>query len=444
MFRDRVDAATQLAAQLRTLSSPDVVVLGLPRGGVPVAAVIAEELNAPLDVIVVRKLGVPFEPEVAMGAVGEAGTRVLDDQLLQQLALTPHQLETVEARERSVLEHRLALLRRGRDPQPLTGRTALIVDDGLATGATAETACRIARARGAQHVILAVPVGPSTAAQRVPSADEVYCLTKPESFSSVGQSYDDFIPTSDDEVILLLSDARRRIHGAAWRATTRMTSFEGIIRTGAIAVPAILTRPPAPLGSIVFAHGSGSSRHSPRNRVVADSLNRAGFVTVLLDLLTPDEEADRTNVFNIPLLGSRLLAATSWLGSQSAIGELPVGYFGASTGAAAALWAAAEPDANARAVVSRGGRPDLAAERLHQIDCPVLLIVGGSDPTTLDLNRIAQRHLGIGTELLVVPGASHLFEEPGTLAEVAAAARSWFLQHVTGTGARTQNGADNA
>jgi putative phosphoribosyl transferase len=183
-------------------------------------------------------------------------------------------------------------------------------------------------------------------------------------------------------------------------------------------------------GVVVFAHGSGSSRHSPRNRFVASVLRSAGLGTLLLDLLTPGEEADRTNVFDIALLAGRLVEVTAWLGRRTDAAGARVGYFGASTGAGAALWAAAEQGDGIAAVVSRGGRPDLAGSRLHQVTAATLLIVGGDDEVVLGLNRRAASQLHCPHELAVVAGATHLFEEPGTLAEAALLARDWFVRHL--------------
>ena len=190
-----------------------------------------------------------------------------------------------------------------------------------------------------------------------------------------------------------------------------------------------LTIPDPAVGVVVFAHGSGSSRRSPRNHYVAAVLNRAGLGTLLFDLLTAAEELDRAKVFDIGLLASRLASATDWLRTRLGAAELPVGYFGASTGAAAALVAAAEPGADVAAVVSRGGRPDLAGPRLGSVRAPTLLIVGGNDEVVLDLNRRAQAALRCENDLVIVPGATHLFDEPGTLAAAAELARDWFASH---------------
>jgi len=200
---------------------------------------------------------------------------------------------------------------------------------------------------------------------------------------------------------------------------------------GVVRLAGYLTVPEGGPGIVVFAHGSGSSRHSPRNRYVAGVLNDAGLGTLLVDLLTPEEEADRANVFDIGLLAGRLAEVTRWLRAQPRAARAAVGYFGASTGAAAALRAAAEPGAGIAAVVSRGGRPDLARPRLAAVTAPTLLIVGGRDEVVLDLNQRAQAELRCENGLAVVPGATHLFEEPGTLDAAAGLARDWFLSHLT-------------
>ncbi|HEY0318441.1 MAG TPA: dienelactone hydrolase family protein [Solirubrobacterales bacterium] len=192
-----------------------------------------------------------------------------------------------------------------------------------------------------------------------------------------------------------------------------------------------LTVPTDAAGLVVFAHGSGSSRKSKRNREVAAGLNERSFATLLLDLLTVEEELDRANVFDIELLSRRLVAATRWAGDQDDTGALPVGYFGASTGAAAALCAAAELGESIRAVVSRGGRPDMAGECLERVTAPTLLIVGGADRTVIALNEQAAARLRAPHRMEIVPGATHLFEEPGALERVAELAADWFAQYLT-------------
>lgn len=196
-----------------------------------------------------------------------------------------------------------------------------------------------------------------------------------------------------------------------------------------------LTIPAGPKGLVLFAHGSGSSRHSPRNTWVAGELQRAGLATLLFDLLTPHEEIrdarTREHRFDVPLLAERLAAATRFVDNDSDVGNLALGYFGASTGSAAALLAAAQLKARVTAVVSRGGRPDLAGpSALREVTAATLLIVGGLDDVVLDLNRTASAHMTCERRLAVVPGASHLFEEPGALEQVAALASEWFVEYL--------------
>ena len=196
-----------------------------------------------------------------------------------------------------------------------------------------------------------------------------------------------------------------------------------------VGLEGLLGLPTAARGIVLFAHGSGSGRFSPRNNFVAQALRGAGLATLLFDLLTADEAQDRRNVFNIELLAQRLSMAAAWVRDDTETANLPVGYFGASTGAAAALVAAAADQGRVAAIVSRGGRPDLAGSALRSVRAPTLLIVGGDDVEVLALNRAAIAELRCEKELVVVPGATHLFEEPGTLEAVVEHARGWFSDH---------------
>jgi putative phosphoribosyl transferase len=432
-FNDRVDAGQQLASRMDFLRGQDVVVLGLPRGGVPVAFEVAKALGAPLDVLVVRKLGVPFHPELAFGAIGDGGVRVINDAVVREARLSEKEMAAVETKQRAELQRRSERFRGDRHAISVKGRIAVIVDDGIATGATALAACQVARAEGASRVVLAIPIGAiDTAEQFAEYADDVVCLQTPVPYFAVGQGYRNFAQTSDDEVVALLDRARSDLRAVASAGADDppLRDEEIQVTAGPVSVAGHLTIPEHPKGVVVFAHGSGSSRHSPRNRCVAEVLNNAGFATVLFDLLTPDEERNRANVFDIGLLARRLVDVTGWLAGQPDTASLPVGYFGASTGAGAALAAAAHPGVKVAAVVSRGGRPDLAGESLREVHAPTLLIVGGRDETVLKLNRQAQAAIPAECEVAVVPGATHLFQEPGTLGQVAVLARDWFIDHL--------------
>src|SRR5262245_1777134 len=452
---DRTDAGQALARSLEHLRGTDLVVLGLPRGGVPVAYEVATSLGAPLDVIVVRKLGVPFQPELAMGAIGEGGIRVSNDDVIRRGGITQQEIAAVEQRERADLVQQAKQFRAGRPNVKVAGRTAVIVDDGIATGSTAAAACQVARQMGATRVILAVPVGaPESIRSLQVVCDEVDCLFAPDYFMAVGTFYDNFRHVSDAEVTDLLARSLEAVQVAAVSqpsqdsqpqpaqggSSTKDTAEAGgpperndevqlRVDDGSIVLDGHLTIPANTSGMVIFVHGSGSSRHSPRNLFVASQLNEAGLGTLLFDLLTRDEEVERANVFDIQALAARLADATSWIREQPGGMKTPLGYFGASTGAAAALWAAAEPGANVDAIVSRGGRPDLAETRLPDVSSPTLLIVGGRDNVVLGLNKQAQEQLRCENRLAVVPGATHLFEEPGALRTVTRLAGEWFAAH---------------
>ena len=438
VFRNRTEAGTALAARLEHLRGDNVVVLGLPRGGVPVAFEIAEALDAPLDVIVVRKVGAPGQPELAMGAIGEDGVRVVNNEVVRLVGASEADFARVERRERDELRRRAEQFRGATPRIDLSGRTAVLVDDGIATGSTARAACHVARAHGAARVVLAVPVAaPESVRALSHDADEIVCVEQPSWLRSVGEWYDDFRQVDDQTVVDLLERAGRGGTATGARPDAEQASpdapvavdTEVDVDVGGFALPGHLTVPEGAVGTVVFAHGSGSSRHSPRNQFVADQLNAAGLGTLTFDLLTDAEARDRRNVFDIGLLASRLVLATDWVRGQHAVADLPVALFGASTGAAAALVAASDPSRPIAAVVSRGGRPDLAGDRLGHVAAPTLLIVGGDDVTVLALNRDAARQLRCEHELTIVPGATHLFEEPGTLEAVASLAADWFVDH---------------
>jgi len=338
------------------------------------------------------------------------------------------------ARVRHGLAERLARHYAKRPRLAVAGRTVLLVDDGLTAGHSAQAAVCSLRERGATRVVLAVPVAAADSVRALrDSVDEVVCVEMPQGLLAIGSWYEDFSPTSDEEVAALMAE-----HAGAVTREVAIEAAPGLALSGDLTVPwGAYGR-----GVVAFAHGSGSGRLSPRNRQVARALNEAGFATLLLDLLTPREELDRANVFDVALLARRLIAATHWLRRQPETAQLALGYFGASTGSAAALLAAAELRTGVCAVVSRGGRPDLAQERLAEVVAPVLLIVGGADEAVRELNRQARRRLRCESELVIVPGATHLFEEPGALDSVARHAIDWFTRHL-GEGAPTPDGAEH-
>ena len=423
-FEDREDAGRRLAERLARYRDERPVVFALPRGGVPVGYEISRSLGAPLDVFVSRKLGAPGQPEFGIGAVAPGGVRVLNGNVVERLGIPADYLETVTRKETAEVERRLRHFRGGRPEPEVRGRTVILVDDGLATGVTAQAAVEALRRLEPRRLVLAAPVCAAQTAERLgPEVDELVCLTEPPDLGAIGFWYRNFEQTSDEEVIGLLE--RARLEGGE-RAVE--------VPAGPVELAGNLCVPEEAGGVVLFAHGSGSGRHSPRNRHVARVLGEAGLATLLIDLLTPDEEeVDRESGhlrFDVGLLARRLAGATHWLRQNPDTRDLPVGYFGASTGAGAALIAAAEQPREVGAVVSRGGRPDLAEDTLPLVEAPTLLIVGSDDEPVIRMNEKALGRLRAEKRLEIVPGAGHLFEEPGTLEEVARLAAGWFTRHL--------------
>ena len=418
-FIDRADAARQLATALSRYRGSHPLVLAIPRGGVPLGRILADALEGDLDIVLVRKLGAPFNPELAIGAVDEQGRVHLEPHAREARANAAF-VRQEASRELRVIRERRKQYSQGHAPIDPAGRTVIVVDDGLATGATMRAALSAIRSMKPDRLVCAVPVAAPESLEAVEDlCDDVACLEAPPEFHAVGQFYDRFTPVSESEVVALLSTPAAASPVPRVSRRIRIAAGDGDIE-GDLEIPSRAA------GLVIFAHGSGSGRMSPRNRLVARVLNEAGFATLLCDLLTVEEDRDRAKRFDIPLLAGRVEAAIDWATSDEALRALPIGLFGASTGAAAALIAAARRPV-VRAVVSRGGRPDLAPpDVLARVTVPTLLIVGGDDTDVLMLNRHALTRMSGNARLTVVPGATHLFEEPGSLERVAALAAHWF------------------
>jgi putative phosphoribosyl transferase len=455
LFQDRTDAGIKLAKQLQPYANrKDVIVLGIPRGGIPVAFEVAKALNAPLDIFVSRKLGVPGQEELAFGAVASGGVRVLDHEIVEGAGISDQQIEKITEKAKKELQRREKLYRGERASLKLEGHTVILVDDGIATGSSMRAAILALRQLKPERIVIAVPVAPLTTCNRLKlEVDELVCVSTPKYFYAIGQFYSDFLQVGDREVTELLQRAsqpilqkvgeddpsgpeRRLIMIPGPNSESYVSRREVVIDLEGVSLEGSLAIPVDAKGLVLFAHGSGSSRHSPRNRYVAQVLQSEHIGTLLFDLLTHQEESiDQFSGelrFDIPFLAKRLVRATRWIMGTPDAKDLKVGYFGASTGAGAALVAAAELPKVVSAIVSRGGRPDLAGSALSMVLAPTLLIVGGEDEPVIEMNRDALERLKCSEKkLVIVPGATHLFEEPGTLEQVARLAAEWFAQHFT-------------
>lgn len=447
ILTNRQEAGRQLARQLEAYANrKDAIVLAVPRGGVPVAFEIAQALHLPLDIFLSRKLGVPGQEELAFGAIAAGDGRFLDQQVIRAAGISSQEIERVTQEVKEALQKRASLYRGNRSPLHLKDGTVILVDDGIATGASIYAAINAIQHMHVKKLIVAVPVGPaSTCAWLRTQVDQLICIYEPEQFYAVGQFYRSFSQVSDKEVIDLLKKAEQLSpHIVSASAIQEGDEHEVSIDLRKARLEGARNLPKDAKGIVLFAYGSGSSRHSPRNQYVAEVLQSHGIATLLFDLLTREEElVDRRSAefrFDIGLLAERLIAVTRWVSQQQATRNLSIGYFGASTGAAAALVAAAQLPELITTVVSRGGRPELAGQALGMVRAAVLLIVGGNDDMVISLNRQAYTRLKCSDKrLVIIPGATHLFEEPGALEEVALVAADWFAHYLVSTSWKTNS-----
>jgi putative phosphoribosyl transferase len=431
LFRNRHHAGHELARRLLPYRCQSPLIFALPRGGVPVAFETAEALGAPLDVWIVRRLIGHGPPEVALGAVAEGGEPFVDPQIVHSTGVSVEQVQAAIRHAAAEAVELSGRCRRGLPVRQVAGRTVIVVDDGVASGATARAALRALRRGKPRRLVLAVPVGcEETLASLHTEADEIVCLSRQDDLVGVDRWYQDYRPVDDDEVGQLLHRAR-----APGATSAPLRELDGRIDTGEAMLSATFAVPAGARGCVVVVPGAGSSRDCPSTVFLAEALHQAGFATLLFDMLSEDEEAQDENDghlrYDVALFARRLLAVIEWTRNRVKT-RLPIGLFGRGNGAAAALIAAAQrPDA-VGAVVSRGGRPDLALPWLARVRAPTLLLVGGDDPETLQLNRRALEALGCPKGLSVVPHATNLFEEPGALEQVSRLADDWFRTHLPG------------
>lgn len=431
-FRDRTDAGQQLADALSPLRGQHPLVLAIPRGGVPIGRIVADRLGGELDIVLVRKLGAPGNPEYAIGAVDETGTVLRADDA-HFFDVDDNYIECEAAEQLAIIRARRQSYGLGHPPIDPAGRIVVVVDDGLATGATMRAALLAVHARKPARLICAIPVAsPRGLVSIADVVDDLVYLSAPEHFRAVGQFYVQFPAVDDSEVVRLLMRAPPSGSPTSAFSEDIQIPADGLLLDGNLQVPK------GAHGLVIFTHGSGSNRHSPRNRQVAQAMHAKGLATLLFDLLSEDEARNISARFDIPKLTARLDAAIQWAMRHPCTQALPIGLFGASTGAAAALVLSARYPMVIKAVVSRGGRPDLAGHgALARVKAPTLLIVGGADSEVIALNRSALSILPCHAELVLVPNATHLFEEEGAMERVAALATSWFLQWLPNQGSVT-------
>ncbi len=414
LFRDRVDAGKQLAKALQGRGIERPLVLAIPRGGVPVAAEVAEVLGGELGVVVARKLGAPGQPELAIGAITSDGVCYLNERLVDETGARGRYLAEEQGRQAAEARRREEAFD-GQMRPPAKGRDVIVVDDGIATGATAIAAVRSMKGAGARRVILAVPVGPPETIEKMRSeADEVVCVAVERDFWAIGQFYADFRPVEDDQVRAALAKAAKQPAGGDRREAT--VERDGVRLAVRLATPA----GEGPFPAVVFVHGLGSGKDSPRNVVIAHQLFEAGIATVLFDLSGHGESSHDPRGMDAYV--DDLAAVEGWVRRQPDIDGRRVGVAGSSLGGVVALEAVRAGRSHPAALVLRG--PPAERRDFGGLAVPTLVVVGGADPLAADILAAADGCAAV--KVAVVQGAGHLFEEEGTLDLALARTIDWF------------------
>ncbi|HBH01695.1 MAG: hypothetical protein A2W08_02040 [Candidatus Rokubacteria bacterium RBG_16_73_20] len=428
-FRDRQDAGERLAEALAPVLEPPCVVAAIPRGGVSVALPIALRFRLPLAVVYARKLTAPTAPEFAFGALDEDGHATVDARSVAMLGLAPADVERAKARVLGEIRRRVAAYGVAPLGPRLRGAAVVLVDDGLATGLTMRAALDYARRHGAREVVVAVPCAAAAAADDFRRlADRFVCPVVDADFMAVGQYYLDFEPVSDEEVLAMLARARTPAAPAAAGDGGLRVTFKNP-RGLALAGRLLLPPRPGPHPVVLFAHGWGSGKDSPRSVAVAEALRALGFAAFLFDFTGHGEsegaEADSTLAQQADDLGAALDA----IQGLDEIDAARVGVAGASSGAAAALLAAAR-DPRIRALALRSPNPAGAEDAVPRVTAPTLLVIGELDaPGRQACEPLLSRFGGV-RRLEIVAAGDHLFEDPAALARAAAVMAAWLQRHL--------------
>jgi putative phosphoribosyl transferase len=425
-FRDRTDAGKRLAEAIAGMKLERPVVLGIPRGGIPLAAEVARTTGGELAAIVAHKLGAPGNPELAIGATTADGVYYLDAEAARLVGADDGYLAQERARQAREAARREDLFDAHRRPS-LKGRTVVVVDDGVATGATAIASVRSVKAQGAARVILAVPVGPPATIEVLRrEADEVVCLSIEDNFWAVGQFYEDFEAVEDEEV-------REILRGFA-PLVTADPSREFTVRRRSVRLAGRLDLPPGtgPFPTVVFVHGLGSGKDSPRNVAIAEALVDAGVGSVLFDLSghgdSSGDEREGTDAYI-----DDLEAVWGWMLNQPEIDPFRIGIAGSSLGAVVAMEAAIERKVRPATMVLRA--PPADSDQFRRLPVRSLVVIGSYDPLLEDVRVGVSQSLFC--EMAVIEGATHLFEEAGTLDEAVQKTVDWFRQRLTSPGSES-------
>lgn len=455
-FDDRADAGRILARSLRRYAGDaDVVVLGVARGGVPVAQEVARDLAAPLSVVVSRKIGMPGIENVALGAIAEGRRRIVADDVAKYIGVPSRIVDRLATRAHVELERRVQMYRGGRSLSELRGRTVILVDDGATTGATLRAAVRAVRARRPRQVIAAVPVMASTSAPDMRDEfDGLVSVITSGDVEAIPSAYERYDPVTDNVVLQALGLPTRRVsptvraigdhleaalydrdEGSSGHERTITIPVYGGAIAGELGLPGHVMCPDemprfgGVRGLVVLAHGAGTSRTSYRTRYLAGRLRLSGYATLRIDLLTRDEQAVHDGgpalPFDIDRVAARLETMSDWAAHEGVAGAHRMILIGTGSGAAASLVVAARRAGRINAVVAQGSRVDLAADALPHVYAPVLMIVGADDRDTLYRNAYTMRAFPGSASLIKVPRTGSAFDAPGALGAVGEHVVTW-------------------
>lgn len=426
LFRDRIDAGQRLADALRPYHGSDAVVLGIPRGGVPVAAEVARLLGLPLDIVVARKLGAPGQPELAIGAVTANGGLYLNHDLIRDLGVDQAYLDSAVERKRAEARDRESRFRGGRPGPALAGRIAIVVDDGLATGATIRAAVQSVRHAGPAKLVVAVPVGAIESCASLRSeVDELVCLWTPDDFMAVGQFYDDFSPTEDDEVERILRAASTHTPDTDTAREITFQNRRGRRLAGTLLLPRAVERPPV----VVFAHGFNSSRRSSRNLMIAERLVASGLAAFLIDFTGHGDSEGEIREATVKQMADDLRSAIDHISAEAAVDAGRIGLSGSSSGGIVSVIEAAR-DERVRVLVLRSVPAGDLFEPAAHIRATTLVIAGEADIPIVEEDRALAEVISGPHRFEVVAHAGHLFEGPGEMERVSDLSVGWFVSHL--------------
>src|SRR5579875_630976 len=423
LYADRHDAGRRLGALLADRRFEDPLVVGIARGGMPVAAEVAHALGAPLDIVIVRKIGAPWNRDLAIGAVAEGDLVMVDERAVAELGLCAQEVDEAVARALEELARTIDRLREGRPRIGVRGRSVILVDDGLATGRIAQAAIRALRERGALHITLALPVGaPESVQALADSVDEALCAATPQHLRAIGDWYADFRATSDEEMLALLAG-----HSGAAARSALISSEPGISAHGDLIVP--WSAPGH--GVIVFAPSGPSHAEAQLTAELAGVLERSGFGTLSLDWPQIDSPSRGERSEDVQITAQLMRAATDWLRSQPESARLPIGYVGGGAGAAGALVAAAQLRSALGALVALAPRLELTGGAIALLEAPTLLVVPEQDRELLAICHAAREAMQCESRIALLPGRSPLALDRRARESLAPIVTDWLARHIS-------------